>query len=55
MKTSLLSKPSGYFWGSLIMFLGLIYNVIEQDLFGSALFLFSSVILLSIGCVKSRS
>ncbi|WP_190273603.1 hypothetical protein [Shewanella halifaxensis] len=55
MKTSLLSKPSGYYWASLIMFLGLIYNVIEQDLFGSAIFLISSAIFLSVGFVKGRA
>lgn len=55
MSSRFTSAARRYFWGSLIMFLGLIYNLIEQDLFGSAIFLFSSVTLLSIGFAKSRA
>ncbi|GAW97330.1 MULTISPECIES: hypothetical protein [Colwellia] len=49
------SKSKSYFSGSFIMFLGLIYNIIEQDFFGSAIFLISSVVFLSQGIIKKRA
>jgi len=38
MKNSVTTKSSSYFSMALIMFIGLIYNVIEQDFFGSGVF-----------------
>ncbi|MGS0682406.1 hypothetical protein ACVBIL_14730 [Shewanella sp. 125m-7] len=55
MKTNLLSKSSDYFIGSFVMFLGLLYNLVEQDLFGSTAFLLSTVIFLLIGFIKYRA
>lgn len=43
-----------YLSASFIMFLFLIYNVIEQDFFGSGVFLISAIVFLSLGVIKSR-
>ncbi|GIU16981.1 MULTISPECIES: hypothetical protein [unclassified Shewanella] len=55
MKTNDLSKSRYYFSGSVIMFLGLIYNLIEKDLLGSFSFLLLSVISLSLGVINKRA
>ena len=55
MKNDSSSKPRYYLGASFIMFLGLIYNVIEQDLFGSGVFLISSTVFLSLGIIKKRA
>ena len=55
MSSKLTSTARGYFCGSLIMFVGLIYNLIEQDLIGSAVFLLFAVIFLSKGLLKSKA
>jgi hypothetical protein len=55
MKNDSSSKPSYYLGASFIMFLGLIYNVIEQDLFGSGVFLISSTVFLSLSIIKKRA
>jgi hypothetical protein len=39
---------------ALIMFIGLIYNVIEQDFFGSGVFLISSVVFVLVAVIKGR-
>ncbi|QGS50211.1 MULTISPECIES: hypothetical protein [Shewanella] len=46
---------SYYFGAAFIMLLGLAYNVIEQDFFGSGIFLVSSIVFLAIGILKKRS
>ncbi len=55
MKTNSLSNSSRYFMGSSIMFLGLIYNLIERDLLGSLSFLLLSTIFLSLGIINKRA
>ncbi|MBU2925843.1 hypothetical protein Q4506_06620 [Colwellia sp. 4_MG-2023] len=51
------SKPSSkyYLSASFIMLLGLIYNVIEQDFWGSGVFLISSIIFLTLGIIEKRT
>lgn len=55
MKNDSSSKYNYYLGASLIMFLGFIYNIIEQDLFGSGVFLISSTVFLSLGIIKKRA
>lgn len=43
-----------YFAAAFIMLLGLAYNVIEQDFFGSGIFLVSSIVFLALGILKKR-
>jgi hypothetical protein len=49
------SSSKYYLSASFIMFLGLIYNVIEQDFFGSGVFLISSIVFLSLGIIKNSA
>lgn len=55
MESKSSSKSKYYLSASFIMFLGLIYNIIEQDFFGSGVFLISSVVCLSLGIIKNRA
>ena len=54
MKNSVTTKSSSYFSMALIMFIGLIYNVIEQDFFGLGVFLISSVVFVLVAVIKGR-
>ena len=54
MKNSVTTKSCSYFSMALIMFIGLIYNVIEQDFFGSGVFLISSVVFVLVAVIKGR-
>lgn len=54
MKSNLLSKANDYFIGALVLFFGLIYNVLEQDFFGATAFAILSVLFLLVGVVKYR-
>ena len=54
MKNSVTTKSRSYFSMALIMFIGLIYNVIEQDFFGSGVFLISSVVFVLVAVIKGR-
>jgi len=55
MKNDSSSKSNNYLIGSFIMFLGLIYNVFEQDFIGSGVFLISAIVFLSLGIIKKRT
>lgn len=55
MKNDSSTTTNYYLGASLIMFLGFIYNVIQQDLFGSGVFLISSTVFLSLGIIKKRA
>jgi len=55
MKNDSSSKYNNYLIASFIMFLGLIYNVFEQDFIGSGVFLISAVVFLSLGIIKKRA
>ncbi|GGI91185.1 hypothetical protein [Shewanella gelidii] len=55
MKNDSSSKYNNYLIVSFIMFLGLIYNVFEQDFTGSGVFLISTVVFLSFGIIKKRA
>ncbi|MGI1999546.1 hypothetical protein [Shewanella frigidimarina] len=55
MKNDSSSKYSNYLIASFIMFLGLIYNVFEQDFIGSGVFLISAIVFLSLGIIKKRT
>lgn len=46
---------SYYFGAALIMLLGLVYNVIEQDFLGSGIFLVSLIVFLFIGILNKRA
>ena len=48
-------KSNYHFSASFIMLLGFIYNVLEKDVFGSSVFLISSVVFLSLGVIKKRA
>ena len=37
------------------MFLGLVYNVFEQDFIGPGVFLVSAIVFLSLGIIKNRA
>jgi hypothetical protein len=52
MKSDSSSKYNNYLIASFIMFLGLIYNVFEQDFIGSGVFLISAVVFLYLGRIK---
>ena len=56
MKSSSPSKPkyNYYLTAALIMFLGLIYNLIEQDIIGSAVFLISSIVFISLSLMNKK-
>ncbi|GIU44431.1 hypothetical protein TUM4438_15610 [Shewanella sairae] len=54
MKTKLLSKASDYFIGAFMMSLGLVYNLVEQDIFGSVAFSISLLIFVVVALVKLR-
>lgn len=54
MKSDSSSKYNNYLIASFIMFLGLIYNVFEQDFIGSGVFLISAVVFLYLGRIKKR-
>ena len=55
MKRLFSSKNSSYFIAAFIMFLGFVYNFINQDLFGSGIFFVSAVVFLFIAITKKRS
>ncbi|MDO6507858.1 hypothetical protein Q4506_12925 [Colwellia sp. 4_MG-2023] len=55
MKNDSSSKSNNYLIASFIMFLGLIYNVFEQDFIGSGVFLISAIVFLSLGIIKKRT
>ncbi|MGI2146156.1 hypothetical protein [Shewanella frigidimarina] len=55
MKNDSSSKYNNYLIASFIMFLGLIYNVFEQDFIGSGVFLISAIVFLSLGIIKKRT
>ncbi|MBB1371129.1 hypothetical protein FGD67_18125 [Colwellia sp. M166] len=55
MKNDSSSKSNNYLIASFIMFLGLIYNVFEQDFIGSGVFLISAIVFLSLSIIKKRT
>jgi hypothetical protein len=55
MKNDSSSKYNNYLVASFVMFLGLVYNVFEQDFIGSGVFLVSAIVFLSLGIIKNRA
>jgi hypothetical protein len=55
MKNDSSSKSNNYLVASFIMFLGLVYNVVEKDFIGSGVFLISTIVLLSLGIIKKHA
>ena len=52
--TTLLTTAKSYYYASIIMSLGVVYNLVQQDFVGVGIFLILSALLIAIGFIVSR-
>jgi len=48
------ARAKNYYWASIVMSLGVVYNLAQQDLIGVGICLILSAGLIGIGLIKSR-
>jgi len=47
------ARANNYYWASIVMSLGVLYNLAQQDFVGVGIFLILSASLIAIGFIKS--
>ncbi|PKG82457.1 hypothetical protein CXF85_13285 [Colwellia sp. 75C3] len=52
--TTLLTAAKSYYYAYIIMSLGVVYNLVQQDFVGVGIFLILSALLIAIGFIVSR-
>ena len=50
----LLAKPKAYYWASIMVSCGVVYNLVQQDFIGVGILLMLSASLIAIGFMQSR-